>query len=81
MSCIASAVRRRIASGSTFRNVPSGVSNVDTPSVETSRYCVSSWLPGPCSGSSSVYAKSGWAETSAMAASLRPASGGAHFTA
>ena len=42
MSCIASAVRRRIASGSTFRKVPSGVSNVETPSVETSRYGVSS---------------------------------------
>ena len=59
MSCIASAVRRRIASGSTFRNVPSGVSNVETPSVVTSRYSVSS---AP-SGSSSVYWNGG---TSAM---------------
>ena len=33
---------RVIALGSTLRNVPSGVSNVDTPSVVTSRYGVSS---------------------------------------
>ena len=39
-----------MALGSTLRNVPSGVSNVDTPSVVTSRYGVSS---GP-SGNSSV---------------------------
>ena len=50
MSRIASAVRRVIAAGSTRRNVPAGVSNVDTPSVVTRRYGVSS---GP-SGSSSV---------------------------
>ena len=40
MSRIASAVNIRIASGVTLRNVPSDVSNVDTPSVETSRYSV-----------------------------------------
>ena len=57
MSCIASAVRRRMAWWSTFRNVPSGVSNVDTPSVETSRYGVSS-CPAACSGNSEVNAKS-----------------------
>jgi hypothetical protein len=50
MSCIAVAVRRVRASGSTRRNVPAGVSNVETPSVVTSRYGVSS---GP-RGSSSV---------------------------
>jgi len=47
---MAAAVSAVIALGSTFRNVPAGVSNVDTPSVVTSRYSVSS---GP-SGSSSM---------------------------
>ena len=46
MSCIASAVSRWIASGDTWRKVrlcPSTTaSNVDTPSVVTSRYGVSS---------------------------------------
>ena len=37
MSCIASAVSVEIALASTLRNVPAGVSNVDTPSVVTSR--------------------------------------------
>jgi hypothetical protein len=54
MSCIAVAVSIRIASGSTFRNVPSGVSNVDTPSVDTRRYSV---VSSP-SGSISVYGTS-----------------------
>ena len=54
MSCIAAAVSAVMALGSTLRNVPSGVSNVDTPSVVTSRYGVSS---GP-SGNSSVYLNS-----------------------
>ena len=50
MSCIAAAVSAVIALGSTLRNVPSGVSNVETPSVVTRRYGVSS---GP-SGRSSM---------------------------
>src|SRR5262245_56229110 len=54
MSCIASAVRRLMASSSTARNVPCAVSNVETPSDVTRRYGVGS---GP-SGSSSVYWKS-----------------------
>jgi hypothetical protein len=37
MSCIASAVSRVSALGSTLRNVPSLVSNVETPSLETRR--------------------------------------------
>ena len=57
MSRIASRVMRVIAAGSTCRKVPSGVSTVDTPSVVTSRYGVSS---GP-RGSSSVKANSGMA--------------------
>ena len=54
MSCIAAAVKAVMALGSTLRNGPSGVSNVDTPSVVTSRYGVSS---GP-SGNSSVWMNS-----------------------
>lgn len=50
MSCIASAVRRVIAAGSTLRNVPSSVSTVSTPSVVTSRY----WVVSGPSGRSSV---------------------------
>ena len=42
MSCIASAVSSRIASGATWRKVRPPASNVDTPSVVTSRYGVSS---------------------------------------
>ena len=42
MSCIASAVSRRMASGSTCRKVLPPASNVETPSVVTSRYGVSS---------------------------------------
>ena len=42
MSCIASAVSRWIASGATSRKVRPFASNVETPSVVTSRYGVSS---------------------------------------
>ena len=66
MSCIASAVSRVIASGLTFRNVPTAVSTVSTPSVVTSRYCV---VSGP-RGSSSVYEKAVGAGDSAMAATV-----------
>ena len=55
MSRIAVAVRSRSASGSTWRKVRPAASTVDTPSVVSSRYGVSS---GP-SGSRSVYSKSG----------------------
>ena len=55
MSRIAAAVSDVMAEGWTRRNVPAGVSNVDTPSVVNKRYGVSS---GP-SGSSSVYVN-GW---------------------
>ena len=41
MSCIASAVSRRIAAEETSRKVRPPASNVDTPSVVTSRYGVS----------------------------------------
>ena len=41
MSRIASDVRRVSASGSTRRNSPAGLSNVETPSAVTSRYGVS----------------------------------------
>ena len=37
MSCIASAVSRVSALGSTLRNRPSLVSNVETPSLDTKR--------------------------------------------
>ena len=46
MSCIASAVNLVIASASTSRNMPSGVSTVRTPSVVTNRYSVSSGPSG-----------------------------------
>ena len=42
MSCMASAVSLRRADGSTLRNVRPPAWNVDTPSVVTSRYGVSS---------------------------------------
>ncbi len=42
MSCIASLVSRWIASGATRRKVCPSASNVETPSVVTSRYGVSS---------------------------------------
>ena len=42
MSCIASAVSRRIASGLDLRKVRPPASKVETPSVVTSRYGVSS---------------------------------------
>src|SRR3954452_1375212 len=56
MSCIASAVSRWIASGETCRKVRPFASNVDTPSVVTSRYGVSS-VPV---GRRSLYRNSGW---------------------
>ena len=55
MSRIASRVSAVSASGSTRTNVPAGVSNVETPSVVTSRYGVVSWPRG----SSSVKSNSG----------------------
>ena len=42
MSCIASEVSRSIASGETLRKVWPSTSMVDTPSVVSSRYGVSS---------------------------------------
>lgn len=59
MSRMPSEVMRVSAECSTFRNRPWGVSNVDTPSVVTRRYGVSSWARG----SSSVKANSGMAGT------------------
>ena len=66
MSCIASAVSRRIASGATWRKVRPFASKVETPSVVTSRYGVSS---GPV-GRRSEYSNSGSAEEAGEGAVL-----------
>ncbi len=53
MSCIASSVRRRMASGSTVSSVRPPTSTVLTPSVVISRYGVSAAPLEPALGSRS----------------------------
>src|SRR6476620_8205488 len=75
MSCIASSVSRRIASGSTFNSVRPSTSTVLTPPVVISRYGVSSAPFEPALGSRSEYRKAEVEEGSLTLGMLLPPPG------